>query len=360
MKKRIKLLLALVMSLTMVFGMSTTAFADDTFTITKENGSPAERGYDKDYECSYSGSNTHGAITLYTSNLTVSGTVNKIGDSSFGDMITVTFKDLSVKAVGNGAYGIGTSKSIKIILEGSNSCEGNMDSGNWLLSAEWGKSFTFAGTGKLKLNCTSNVNVFSTDVISSITAGKILVSTVSGASEDDCTEMSYDAIKNSGATYLTAYIYGTEFGGNSGGSGNGDEGTPSVPSCDHDFVWQTITAPTATTYGTEGYVCSKCGATKDVRVKSPLDDWVRMQINNAKPGDVLTIDFGPWNSYPLWMMQMIADKPTVTYVFKYTYQGNKYEVTIKPGDRFALDCDWYGPLKMPTLFDTVITKWYIE
>ena len=77
----------------------------------------------------------------------------------------------------------------------------------------------------------------------------------------------------------------------------------------------------------------------------------------AKSGDVLIMDFGPWNSYPLWMMQMIADKPTVTYVFKYTYQGNKYEVTINPGDKFALDCDWYGPLKMPTLFDTVITKW---
>ena len=133
--------------------------------------------------------------------------------------------------------------------------------------------------------------------------------------------------------------------------------TPSAPSCDHDFQWQTITSATATTYGTEGEVCSKCGATRNVRVKSPLDDWVRMQINNAKPGDVLKVDFGPWNSYPLWMMQMIADKPTVTYIFNYTYQGNKYEVTIKPGDKFALDCDWYGPLKMPTLFDTVITKW---
>ena len=133
--------------------------------------------------------------------------------------------------------------------------------------------------------------------------------------------------------------------------------TPSAPSCDHDFQWQTVTSATATTYGTEGDVCSKCGATRNVRTKSPLDDWARMQINNAKPGDVLKLNFGPWNSYPLWMMQMIADKPTVTYIFNYTYQGNKYEVTIKPGDKFALDCKWYGPAKMPTLFDTVITKW---
>lgn len=135
-----------------------------------------------------------------------------------------------------------------------------------------------------------------------------------------------------------------------------DGGTPSAPYCNHDFVWQTITAPTATTYGTEGDVCSKCGATRNVRDKSPIDDWVRMQINNAKPGDVLSLNFGSWNSYPRWMMQMIADKPTVMYVFNYTYQGNKYEVTIRPGDEFALDCDWYGPAKMASLFDTVVTK----
>lgn len=171
-------------------------------------------------------------------------------------------------------------------------------------------------------------------------------------------------------TYATYAVGGNHKGGSgNGGSGNGGSGNggsgyddsdnddSNDSSCDHDFQWQTITAPTATTYGTEGEVCSKCGATRNVRAKSPIDDWVRMQINNAKPGDVLTLNFGPWNSFPLWMMQMIADKPTVTYVFKYTYQGNKYEVTIKPGDKFPLDCEWYGPAKMPTLFDTVITKW---
>lgn len=166
-------------------------------------------------------------------------------------------------------------------------------------------------------------------------------------------------------TLERCHLYGSTFsplpgGSGNGGSGNGGSGnddTPLVTSCDHDFQWQTITSATATTYGTEGDVCSKCGATRNVRTKSPLDDWVRMQINNAKPGDVLKLNFGPWNSYPLWMMQMIADKPTVTYIFNYTYQGNKYEVTIKPGDKFALDCKWYGPAKMPTLFDTVITKW---
>ena len=142
-------------------------------------------------------------------------------------------------------------------------------------------------------------------------------------------------------------------GGNNKGGSNGNEPDPN---CNHDFVWQTITSATLTSYGTEGNVCTKCGAKKSVCEKSPLDGWAALQIRKAKSGDVLTMDFGPWNSYPLWMMKMIADKNDVIYIIKYTYQDQKYEVTIKPGDKFELDCDWYGPLKMPTLFDTVTTE----
>lgn len=295
MKKKIKLLLALVMSLTMVFGMSTTAFAagksDQWIAIW-----PTEE--DEPTTCECTDSEHANVIHFYATG-------------------SVYFVEPMPRA-----EGIRFSKSE---------------------SGTWERELYYDGDDH--------------------PSKTILATSLNGAHIPGCdlySMSSYDI--QPGWYYFDSsastppWYYQCNGHGNSG-SGNGDDGTPSVPSCDHDFVWQTITAPTATTYGTEGNVCSKCGATKDVRVKSPLDDWVRMQINNAKPGDVLTIDFGPWNSYPLWMMQMIADKPTVTYVFKYTYQGNKYEVTIKPGDKFALDCDWYGPLKMPTLFDTVITKW---
>lgn len=127
----------------------------------------------------------------------------------------------------------------------------------------------------------------------------------------------------------------------------------------HNFTWQTICEPTLNSAGLEAEVCS-CGARRNVQPISAygyvLNQYAVPMINAAKEGDTVTFEMGEWSSYPLWFMKKIADKPTVTYVFKYFYEDSDYEVTIKAGDKFALDCEWYGPLKMPTLFDTVITK----
>lgn len=173
---------------------------------------------------------------------------------------------------------------------------------------------------------------------------------------DDLSKCQVWLEKNITAERLTYATYAAG-GNNKGNSGNGNDGSRSGDdSCGHDFVWETVSAATETSYGTEGYVCTKCGATQGVRTKSPLAEWARMMINNAKPGDELKLDFGPWHSFPLWMMQMIAEKPDVTYVLKYTYQGKMYEATIKRGEKFELDCEWYGPLKTAELFDTEITE----
>lgn len=173
---------------------------------------------------------------------------------------------------------------------------------------------------------------------------------------DDLSKCQVWLEKNIPAERLTYATYAAG-GNNKGNSGNGNDGSRSGDdSCGHDFVWETVSAATETSYGTEGYICTKCGATQGVRSKSPLAEWARMMINNAKPGDELKLDFGPWHSFPLWMMQMIAEKPDVTYVLKYTYQGKMYEATIKRGEKFELDCEWYGPLKTAELFDTKITE----
>lgn len=87
---------------------------------------------------------------------------------------------------------------------------------------------------------------------------------------------------------------------------------------------------------------------------SPCDIVSRM-IDAAKPGDTITFDFGGWHSMPLWFMSKVASRPDLTYVFKCEYEYKEYVFTINPGDEFALDCEWYGPLKMVTLFDNEIT-----
>ena len=315
MKRKLRILVALVMSLTMMFGMSTTAFAT-------------------------TGSGTE--IDPYILNISeIQGQITNLasGESSYYKIANDTDKTAYILCR---SHNYSYAETWMYIFTSNTGDYANYTDGDHInKQSDCPESCNF---GDLIVKYTlepGEMNWYGSNHFSSVCEGRDIF-------------------------VKTNDLYGQGNGGNGGsgnggsgnsGSGNGDDGTPSVPSCDHDFQWQTITSATATTYGTEGDVCSKCGATRNVRTKSPLDDWVRMQINNAKPGDVLKLNFGPWNSYPLWMMQMIADKPTVTYIFNYTYQGNKYEVTIKPGDTVPLDFDWYGPAKMPTLFDTVVTPW---
>ena len=130
---------------------------------------------------------------------------------------------------------------------------------------------------------------------------------------------------------------------------------PSQEACNHSYGWQTQSAPSGSSYGTEAYVCSKCGAVGNIRVKSPVDDKASSMIDNAKSGDTVVLDCGSWNSFPKWMLEKIAAKPTTTFIFKYTYMGCNFEVTIEPGTVMPLDCDYYGPLKMERLFGATIT-----
>ena len=137
--------------------------------------------------------------------------------------------------------------------------------------------------------------------------------------------------------------------------GDDDDNDTSSEHHEHDFQWKTISPVTTSSYGTEGYVCSKCGATKDVITKAPYEQ-AGLLIDNAETGDTVILDFGPWHSYPKWMLEKIAAKPDVTFVFKYTYKNEKYEVIIEPGTQIPLDCLWYGPKKMAALFGANITN----
>ncbi len=120
--------------------------------------------------------------------------------------------------------------------------------------------------------------------------------------------------------------------------------------CCHDYVWQTIYPATSTSNGTIGYVCSKCHEYKNVRVKTPIEDKANLLIDNAQPGDTVVIDCGIWCSIPRDLLARIASKPTVTYIFKYTFNGANFEVTIGPNAVIPLNLDWYGPLTMAQLF----------
>ena len=123
----------------------------------------------------------------------------------------------------------------------------------------------------------------------------------------------------------------------------------------HNFQWQTITEPTKDTDGLEGEVCS-CGATRNTQKLSAygyaLNQYATPMINAAKAGQTITFELGEWNSFPKSFMEKIATKSMegVTFVFHYKWNHVKQEITIPFGTAVDTQFDWYGPAKMAELY----------
>ena len=74
------------------------------------------------------------------------------------------------------------------------------------------------------------------------------------------------------------------------------------------------------------------------------------QIADAKAGDTVILDLGEYYNISNARMQQIAEKNDVTFVLNMTYDKVSYSLTIKPGTEIDLSCDWYGPLKLLSMF----------
>lgn len=129
---------------------------------------------------------------------------------------------------------------------------------------------------------------------------------------------------------------------------------PTTPE-EHNWVWQTITEPTEYTDGMEGYVCTICGATKDTVTLPSAGVFMKnryKQIEDAKAGETVVLEMGPWHSLSKGFMEEIAKRRDVTFVIHFIYEGKKYEVVIPAGRPLVLDpsINWYGPLKQNEMF----------
>jgi len=74
------------------------------------------------------------------------------------------------------------------------------------------------------------------------------------------------------------------------------------------------------------------------------------QIADAKEGDTVILDLGEYYNISNARMQQIAEKNDVTFVLNITYDKVNYSLTIEPGTEIDLSCDWYGPLKLLSMF----------
>ena len=128
-----------------------------------------------------------------------------------------------------------------------------------------------------------------------------------------------------------------------------------TPGHNHNWSWGTITEPTEYSDGMEGYICTICGATKDTVTITSTGVFMENkynQVKNAKAGETVVLEMGPWHSLSKGFMEEIAKRRDVTFVIHFIYEGKKYEVVIPAGIPLVLDpsIDWYGPLKQNEMF----------
>ena len=165
-----------------------------------------------------------------------------------------------------------------------------------------------------------------------------------GTSINDCC----DEYAISGGNCITAAVLVYE------GSSSGTDPDASAGAHEHHYEWRTISEPSEMCDGLEGEVCTICGAYGHVEGISAqrylFAGYVDTKINAAKPGQTVTFEFGEWNSFPKYFMQKLANKNTVNYVIKFKRNHKPVTVTIPAGTPIDLQFDWYGPDKMIQLY----------
>ena len=82
------------------------------------------------------------------------------------------------------------------------------------------------------------------------------------------------------------------------------------------------------------------------------DDYARMlkDISEAESGASVEIDATVWHSFSAKQLEELMQRKDVDLVFTYAYEGDMFKVTIPAGTEMTYDCEWYGPLKVASMF----------
>ncbi len=76
-------------------------------------------------------------------------------------------------------------------------------------------------------------------------------------------------------------------------------------------------------------------------------------VSSAAAGSTVLLNKS--DTYSRAQMQEIASRPDVNFVIRFTYNGVSYDVLIPAGTTIDTSCDWYGPLKLMSLYTTKVT-----
>lgn len=140
----------------------------------------------------------------------------------------------------------------------------------------------------------------------------------------------YYRVTQSGNKVEVIEVAGAEEGGRSDQERHGKEDT-----CIHDLAYEIIRPATAEKDALMAVQCTLCGAVLD-EMEVPNSAYAAFQketietIRNTRTNEVI-ISTQRWISFHQSVLEAIAQRPDVTVIIWYQYQGEMHEVTIPAG-----------------------------
>ena len=154
--------------------------------------------------------------------------------------------------------------------------------------------------------------------------------------------------------YVVSFKFHVGGSGGSGGSGNGCPSTAPAHVHDFRYQVITEPTMNADgVEGEVCSVCGALRNTQPLSAFGyALEGYALPKINAAKPGQTVAFEFGELNSFPKSFMEKLVNKSAagVTFVFKYKWNHKLQTITIPAGTAINLDFDYYGPAKMAELY----------
>lgn len=105
--------------------------------------------------------------------------------------------------------------------------------------------------------------------------------------------------------------------------------------------------------GIKVYQCIKCG---HILEKDLIPAYAYTCLTESEhvlktpQNDSVICEMGRWNAYPKWFFEKLATRPDVNITLKFLYQNKQYTVSIPAGTKIDTECDWYGPMKICSLY----------
>lgn len=122
----------------------------------------------------------------------------------------------------------------------------------------------------------------------------------------------------------------------------------------HNYDWRITAIGSSLVDQKEEYVCTGCGEkTGNVRITPSSDifftETVR-RIDDTPQGGLVVIHHGSINSYPRALMDKIASRRDLTFIFYYSYNGAYFKTTIPARSPVNVSYDYYGPAMLCALY----------